>query len=138
MDEAPGWGHIGWRRDRGHARARGQYAIYNVYVPKPAAEPICVIEDLGNGTTAWNFASEAEAMLWVESLAGEVSVASGSCADQLAAMSCSTEYVPVHGGIDADGDACKTHSNACQFRTAVIAAAGQDGKARGQWSPGSC
>lgn len=111
------------------------YSIYDVYARKVPQLPVCVIEDDGNEVVAWTFASEEAAQPLVAELTGTVTVAEGTCGEQQ--LYCPAVYEPVHGGIDAHGDVCEEHGNACEFRAAVIAAAG-DLKARGSWQAGPC
>lgn len=111
------------------------YAVHNVYTLKVSDAPVCVVEDDGNTTTAWTFDNEAAAQGLIPALTGDVTVLDGICGDQQ--LFCPAVYMPVSGGIDANGGACEMHGNACEFRSAVISAAG-DNKARGTYADGPC
>lgn len=111
------------------------YAVTNVYTLKPAIAPVCVVSTIDTNVTAWSFDNEAAAQDLISGLTGDVTVLDGRCGDQ--APFCPAVYMPVSGGIDANGGACETHGNSCEFRSAVIMAAG-DAKAQGTYSEGPC
>ena len=111
------------------------YSVYDVYTLKVADAPVCVVHDLDNTATAWSFASEAAAQDLIAGLEGTVTIYDGNCGDQQ--LFCPAVYMPVHGEIDANGDVCEDHGNACEFRSAVIAAAGEN-KATGEYFDGPC
>jgi len=111
------------------------YSVYNVYTLRTPQTPVCVVADDANETTAWTFDDEAAAQGLLAALTGTVEILEGTCGEQL--LICPAVYEPVHGGIDANGGACETANNGCEFRSAVIAAAGE-AKAKGSFTPGPC
>jgi hypothetical protein len=131
------FGALRWHFDWSHYRWSRVLEVENVYVTKAPEGPACVVATESARATAWNFASRAEADAFARGLdARDVQVLDSSCAG--ASQACTLEYRPVHGTIDALQDACVEHGNACEFRAAIIEAAGDTGKAQGSWSEGPC
>jgi hypothetical protein len=108
-------------------------SVTNVY---SVNSPTCLVLTNPPNTTAWNFSTRAEASAFANVLEGEVQLIEGACDEAL--IPCTAVYKPVHGQIDALGDACIGASNACGFRAAVINAAGHDSKASGSFVSGEC
>jgi hypothetical protein len=130
---------LGGRRvvfDRSTRKWHGQFGISNVYVTKPGESPVCLVATEADRATAWNFPSADSARELAGALTGQVDVLDGRCGELL--LPCTREYAPVYGKIDAFGEACVEHGNACEFRAAVIVAAGTDSKAGGSWQSGLC
>ncbi len=129
-------GNLRKRFDRGTRRWVQTLSISNVYRVEEPARPTCVVLTHRPTTTAWNFSSHAEASTFATGLTGQVQLLDRACDE--AQLPCTREYHPVHGQIDALGEACVDASNACEFRAEVIHAAGPEGKATGSFASGAC
>ncbi len=129
-------GNLSFRFDRRTRSFAPVLDVQNVYVTKTSVAPTCLVLTEEGRVTAWNLDSRAQAEEFAAALSGEVQILDSACAD--AALFCTFIYRPVHGTIDALGEECASESNACAFRSAVIKAAGSEGKAQGNFSDGAC
>ncbi|HEY3444847.1 MAG TPA: hypothetical protein VGK67_00730 [Myxococcales bacterium] len=66
----------------------------------------------------------------------EETIMEGTCASQQ--PSCAMVYAPVCGDLTVDEEPAATYGDGCAFRSAVILAAGEGGKAHGTFEKGEC
>jgi hypothetical protein len=130
------FGKLEQRYDARAKRTVNELKVQNVFVPKTVPHAQCLVYEEGTSVTAWNVSSDEEAEQLSAELSGKVTLSEGACADVRSI--CPMMYRPVHGVIDALGEGCSEKSNACAFRGAVIAAAGENSKAGGSYAEGSC
>lgn len=111
-------------------------SVENVFVPRVAARPVCVLNVEPGTTTAWNFSDERAGWNLADYLGDTATVLYGTCASQR--FACPEIYEPVHGTIDAAGAVCQEAANFCEFSEMVAHAAGTTSKAKGSYEDGVC
>ena len=115
-----------------------ELSITNVYTRRDTMMSYCVsLERAGeNSFVAWNTDSYGQALALVDGAEGTVNITGGTCVAQ-ALLPCEAVDEAVCGTIDATGET-SSYRNACELQRAVFAAAGDTGKATGEWREGTC